>query len=1151
MTHEPTAFDLRGPLPTGTTLIEASAGTGKTYTIAALVTRYVAEGVARLEELLVITFSRAASQELRERVREALVSAQQALADPGAANRDDPVIGLLLQLPDRATVTERVRDAVAGFDAATIATTHQFCQLVLRSLGVAGDSDPGAELVETLTDLVDEVVDDLYLARFAGNPKPPITHAEARRLGQHVIGDPQSRIVPDELDPTTRPGARAELAVAVRAEVERRKRHQGLLSYDDLLSRLAEALHDERAPARARMRDRWRVVLVDEFQDTDPVQWRVISRAFTGHATVTLVGDPKQAIYAFRGGDVVAYLDAARHADSNATLAFNHRADPALVRSLQAVLAGAELGDPMIRVHQVAAARADDRLAGAPSPAPWRLRVLERNADNVGPQGDLIPVDAARAAIAQDCAADISRLLSSGATWDGRPLTAPDVAVLVHERRPAALVQAALKELGIASVLAGAGDILQTPAADAWVSLLTAMEQPHRSGLVHAAALTPFVGQSAAGLVRGGEQLTDEVAERLREWALLWRGHGGIAAVLEAAEHRGLAARVLATVGGERLLTDLRHTGQLLHEAAVRERLGPSALLAWLHESREREASGTERTRRLDSDADAVQILTVHASKGLQFPVVYLPFEFESFVRSDDLVRFHDEQGQRCLDVAGAGPSWREHESRARAEDAGERLRLLYVALTRAQSQVVCWWAATINTPASGLHRLLLERQPGQPHVPPGRHLRSDAETVQALQQLSRLGGPTCEPARPESVATEPIPVGSPELTVRRLGREIDTHWRRTSYSGLIRIEDEQPAGTTSEPETVALDDEPEESTSDGGSDGIAGSGAGPSGTEGSEPNAIDILSPMAGLPAGAGFGSLVHAVLEHTDPQAPDLPDEVRRHVTEQARWWPVEVSPDELAAALLPMYATPLGPLAGDVTLAQVPQRDRLNELSFEFPLSGGDQTSPEPAGPESTPAGLAAGRAGRAWRADVRLREVGALIRAHLSDDDPLVRYAERLETPLLGDQVLRGYLSGSIDTLLRVPDPSSPGSHRYLVVDYKTNRLGDPTRPLTAADYGPAPLAEAMLHSHYPLQALIYSVVAQRFLRWRLPGCQPERHWGGVLYLFVRGMCGPGTPVIDGHRTGVFSWRPPVRLIEALSDLFAGGLPITGPEPAEQS
>ena len=169
------------------------------------------------------------------------------------------------------------------------------------------------------------------------------------------------------------------------------------------------------------------------------------------------------------------------------------------------------------------------------------------------------------------------------------------------------------------------------------------------------------------------------------------------------------------------------------------------------------------------------------------------------------------------------------------------------------------------------------------------------------------------------------------------------------------------------------------------------------------------------------------------------------------------------------------------------------------------------------------------------EVTLADVGALLEQHLVPGDPVLPYAARLQTPGLGGQSLRGYLSGSIDVVLRVPGADGP---RYLVVDYKTNWLGPTDAPLTAAAYSRDRLVEAMLHSDYPLQALLYVVVVHRYLRWRQPGYDPATHLGGVLYLYVRGMCGPETPEEDGHPAGVFSWQPPTSLVIALSDLLDG-------------
>jgi exodeoxyribonuclease V beta subunit len=1106
------SFDIRDPLPTGTTLLEASAGTGKTWTIGALVTRFVAEGVCPLEQMLVVTFGRAASQELRERVRAQLVEAERALAaDPSLpAVEQSDLIELLLDCDtdERALRHRRVTDALAGFDGATIATTHQFCSMVLGSLGVAGDTDSRARLVEDLDELLREVVDDLYLRAFAYADRDPVfTYSEALSIARTAVNDPQARLEPAAEDKDTPAGRRVSFANAVRDEMDNRKRRLGILSYDDLLSQLRDALEHPDAPARARMRQRWRIVLVDEFQDTDPVQWQVLDRAFSGHATMVLIGDPKQAIYAFRGGDVTTYLQAAETATTKKTLPVNWRSDESLLGSFQTMLAGAELGDPRIVVHDVTAHHDGSRLTGTPRDASFRLRVLRR--DQFGKRGsNPLLIGQVREHIARDLALDVRALLASGAQFDGRPLEPRDVAVIAYRHKDLSDARAALHAVGVPAVIAGGGSVFATPAAVEWLELLEALEQPHRSPRVRAAALTCFFGHTAADLDVGGDRLTDEVADSLRAWAEVF-AQRGIAAVLEAANVGGLPARVLSGVSGERRLTDLRHIGEALHEVALTERLGLVALLTWLRGqvAEARDGRGTERTRRLDSDAAAVQLVTIHASKGLEYPVVYLPALADRNVPKPSTPLFHDAEGQRCVAVGGpGGADWGDHVRRWADEESGEWLRLLYVAITRAQSQVVAWWAPSRNTPASPLQRMLVGRRPGLAEVPAEFANRSDDEVAEFLERWRAAGGPAPEPAEHADPGADPPRPALPALAARDFTRTVDVAWRRTSYSSLTHVEVASTVGgVASEPETVAKDDE--EVTT------VAPEAVSTGSTDGDRPGSV--LSPMADLPVGATFGSLVHAVLEHTDPDAPDLRRELLAHIDEQLVRWPVDLDRELLADALVAVCDSPMGSLA-PTTLREIPLRDRLREMEFELPLAGGDLA-----------------RSG-----DVRLGDLAAILRRHLPDGDPVRAYADALDHPALGDQSLRGYLTGSVDVVLRLPGP------RYVIVDYKTNWLGGYDAPLTADAYRPEALDAAMGHSDYPLQALLYAAVLHRFLRWRQPGYDPETHLGGVLYLYLRGMCGPDTPLVDGEPCGIFSWRPPVALVEELSDLLDGVVPAGG-------
>ena len=1080
-------FDLIGelPAPGTTTVLEASAGTGKTFALAALVTRYLAEGVATLDQMLLVTFSRAATQELRDRVRRQIADAV-AVFDGHKPVGDNEVLQYLLTGTDEELAARRtlLADALAGFDAATIATIHQFCNIVLTSLGVAGDTDAGVDVAESLEELVTEIVDDLYLSRFGRDrDEPMLSYNDAHRLAEAVVENPSTQLRPLDPEPGSIAALRVEFAHAVLAELEIRKRRRGILSYDDLLSRLADALEAQDSPARDRMSRRWPIVMVDEFQDTDPVQWQVIDRAFRGRSTVVLIGDPKQAIYAFRGGDIVTYLTAAAAAGDKQTLGKNWRSDAALVTRLQTVLRGAQLGDPRIVVHDVEPQHHGTRLAGAPHNDPFRLRVVTR--ETFGRSGTKpILIGDLREHIPNDLAADIGALLASGATFDGEPVKARDIAVIVEKHKDGRACFDALCAAGIPAVYTGDSDIFDSSACDDWLALLEAFDQPHRSGVVRAAASTMFFGMTAEDLAAGGDSLTDSVAETIREWADHAR-EVGISAVLQAAQLGGMSDRVLSWHGGERYLTDMAHVTQLMQDVAHREHFTLPALRDWLRNRRE-ESGSVERYRRLDSDAEAVQIMTVWGSKGLQYPIVYLPFAFNRNVQDRELVLFHEDD-VRCLYVGGKDtPDFGRVEVLGRTEAASDDSRLMYVALTRAQSQVVTWWAPSKDEHNGGLSRLLRDRAPGQTAVRErcDPKLITDEEALSRFREWEAAGGPVVEESvivTPPALPEAPAPTN---LSARHFHRTIDTTWRRTSYSGLVRSAQEK-AGVSSEPEIIELDDEV-------GDIALVTPAAG-----------TDLPSPMAELPTGAKFGSLVHAVLENADPLAADLTAELRATIAEHSVWWPVDVPADALAEALVPMHDTPLGPLADNLTLRQIGLRDRLCELDFEFPLAGCD------------------------------LADVGRLVGEHLPADDPLVGYVARLTDDALGRQTLRGYLSGSIDVVLRIPDGDS---HRYVIVDYKTNWLGEADRPLTAGDYTPARMAEAMLHSDYPLQALLYCVVLHRFLRWRQPGYDPQRHLGGALYLFVRGMCGPDTPVTDGMPAGVFGWQPPAALVVAVSDLL---------------
>ncbi|TFH74099.1 exodeoxyribonuclease V [Cellulomonas sp. HD19AZ1] len=1115
-------FDVCGPLPTGTTVLEASAGTGKTFTIAALAARYVAEGHARLPELLLVTFGRMATGELRERVRARLVATERALRDPGARTSDDPVVRHLAAVDDAELHRRRARLTVAlsEVDAATITTTHGFCQQMLRTLGTTaggGVVEPGATLLPDVADLEAEVVDDLYLAAYAGTDAPVLDVDDARAVARAAVSDHAAVLAPDEAPPGTPPDHRVRLARAVRREMVRRRRAAHVVDYDDLLTLLLAALTDPVTgpPAAQRVRARFRVVMVDEFQDTDQVQWQILRTAFHGHRTLVLVGDPKQAIYAFRGADVHTYLEA-RDVATTATLHRSWRTDAPVLAGLGHLLGGAALGDPRIVVHPVEAEHAGHGLDGG---APVVLRRVTRRA--VGAVGAVPPVAAVRALVARDVAAQTVRTLTTARLRDGdgwRAVLPGDVAVLARRNADALAVRDALADVGVPAVVSGLSSVFTTPAARDWLVLLSALAATGDPARVAAAALTPFVGWDGATLAVADDAAREDLADRLRAWSHVLAAQG-VAALLQATAAAGLHERLAARVDGERTLTDVRHVGEVLHAAAREHGLGAAALTEWLR-SRIDEAGGDyaeERSRRLETDAAAVQVVTVHAAKGLEFPVVLVPYAWDRWVDTTPAVlRYHDDDGTRRLHVGGRGsPGYEDARERDQAEQAGEELRLAYVALTRAAHQVVAWWAPSKNSATGALSCLVLGARDAEGRPPAAVPVPRDDHAAAAFDALAAGSGGTVVHEVVDGPAPvvrwQPAPAPAVPLEVAAWRRTVDAAWRRTSYSGLTAAaHDAAPhrAGVADEPEDPGVQDE---------ADGPVGTGS-PADADGA---LRDVPSPLADLPGGTAFGTLVHHVLEHVDTAAPDLAAEVQARCAEAAgAGAALGLEPDALAAALLPSLRTPCGPLLGGRALADVAPGDRLAELDLELPLAGGD---------------LAARRA-------ATLDDVAHLLRTHLAGDDPYRAYADRLAA-LHADErtrpgALRGYLTGSIDAVLRA---EVDGTTRYVVVDYKTNRLAPPDEPLTAWHYRPAALHAAMLDAHYPLQALLYQVGLHRFLRWRLPGYDPERHLGGAAYLFVRGMAGPGTPVVDGSPCGVASWRPPAALVVAVSALLDGAPP----------
>ena len=1333
------------PLPQGrTTLLQASAGTGKTWQIEGLVVRLVAEYLVPIDRILVITFTNAATAELRDRIRRRLVRARDALELPVEPAGDPIVLHLWSDAARRDDRRARLTAALSSFDLAPISTIHGFSQRMLDQLAFESGQEPGLELMTdpspVLARLVDDEVARVYavasaeeldlladmgwgreqLTRLAwamtkavepvleplpdyresseGSPLTPVgawldakstlltwlasddgrsaiealSDELARTRGKRLKGM-RASVIGDDLDGLTdwlrgtgmwssragssrapawtrnllpsalqnawtgtddelhsfegrvlfeRIGALFEeqdrlwpqplvsFAGRVRGRVSDELVVGGRLTYSSMLSRLAERIVAQRegrgldGPLARAIRARFDVALVDEFQDTDGAQWPVIEAVFRHPARrLLIIGDPKQAIYAFRGADVHVYLDAARVADRAATMRTNWRSDHGFIEAMNHVWwEGSDAFDLRDVDYVEVGSSAREHAAGirglpaqgARARRPFELRWLDGETLETG--GRLVTSKG----VGQDGAArlaalEAARLLGGGtelsrATGQGsdvawRRLEPGDIAVLVRTNQQAERVRQHLEGLGIPSVSAGRGSVLSSPALHWICSWLDAVADPARDRLARALATTPLFGWTADKLADALVTVDDrsrqdgparEAARRwerwlgsIRGWADAWSGRGFVRVFEAALDEFDVVRRLLSARQGERYATDLRHLVELCHAEERRTRIGPSGLAGWLRAAGSSASEGSDDAQalRLESDARAVQLVTIHKSKGLEYPVVLLPFGWADFQPSAGRgpVEYHREVDGRTtvrlnLEMPGGIGRSRAIEQAA-SETRQEQLRLLYVALTRARHHCVAWLGplgkAGADTGSHALGRIVLRERdadgrpvPGErcPRFPTSGFRGADkaeqaarahdlvwGEVQRRLDRLADSSGQTVgwstepPPEVPEPLVLQGEPTA--ELAARAWPRDrsLRSPWQVSSYSSMVAgrtfdAEEPQRAHESAPPGGPALDEDLD--------DGLQVELAEPF------PSAAGLDAPIdtSELAGGTEVGTWAHTVLENLDFQRC-LGRDGRELLTLLsdlgARCGVRDPRQHELLAAALPtVLDTPLdgGPtrLPTGFSLRDLQASDRLDELGFDLKLGdgnrwrGGPGARPGRVNDEGARLALESRLGERRWGGDEWLRAV--LDRSRLEDRPVLPRIA--------------GILTGFVDLTFRTE--LTGGGHRYYVCDYKTNRIGPIGQRWDSRWYHYAQpwMAWEMAHHGYYLQALLYTVALHRTLRQRLPGYRYDTHIGGHLYLFLRGMAGPEAPRDGGLALGVHSDRWPASVVLGLDSALCG-------------
>lgn len=1114
----------------GVNLIEASAGTGKTYTITILYLRLVLEAGLPVESILAVTFTTAATAELKSRIRVQLRQALDIL-DGAPVDARQATLAELIGRLDPVVARRRLRAALRDFDTAAIFTIHGFCQRILTDMAFETQSLFDARLIEDQTDELLRFADDFWrryiqelprevqghvlehklfpdmlltLIRAAGTDaavlpvveKPDLAavlahgakaFARARRLWDRaaiqaaltaaqlrknsykpeafpaLLDEVQAyleagRCLPmaascqklrrsrleqsltqksdrralelDFFDACEQVGGchdsldqymtwlKSEFIGTWRRDFQRLKERRGIMHFDDLLLKLRRALTSPGADRLIQaIRLRFRAALIDEFQDTDPIQYAIFGRIYMG-GPLFLIGDPKQAIYSFRGADFATYLRAAHGiAPEHAfTLNTNWRSVTSLVQAMNTLYENVR--DPF------AGANIDYR---AVAPAPGA-------AD--GPDKPLTfwllpqPVDTGQATdqAIRAVGAEIQRLM----TEDGR--SPQDMAVLVRTNRQASQVRDGLSAMGITCVLLSDASVFASDEALELEILLHALAAPHRSEYLRAALATDLLSYSSADLAAldTDERAWDTLMERFRSYHERWITAGFMRMFRELLDREEIPARLSRLSRGERRITNLMHLAELLHLAEREADLGMEALIAWLGLRRCQEDEAHEL--RLESDRDAVRIVTVHKSKGLEYPLVFCPFAWSTTTLKRPYTYHEDDR--RVVDLVAGEKS--EAQKRARNEHLAEDMRLLYVALTRARERCYVVWGCIDRSQGSPLAQLL--------HG--GEIPKTVSEIRAQLQNLSRANTHIAvhDPPTPASITLAAPPTPAP-LEPRPFGGTIDHSFRIASFTALT---------------SAAHDTEPHDH--DQARPGVL-----------LEPAPPSIFS----LPRGARTGVMLHSLLEHTDFTAPptrpaDLSALLQAHGFEQV--W---------ASPVLDMLHTVLNaPLDGrNLRLASVPMAARLTELEFHLPLT------------RLTPASLARALAAAA-------PELPPGFPDSLADLD----FEEQ-----------RGYLRGFMD-LVFVAD------ERWYLIDWKSNHLGENTQ-----DYHPAALEQEMVRGHYILQYHLYALALHRYLSRRLPDYDYTRDFGGVFYVFLRGVDKAGA-------TGIHRARPSFATIQNMERML---------------
>ncbi len=1161
----------------GVSLVEAGAGTGKTYNIASLYIRTILEKKLMPGNILVLTFTNAATAELKTRLRNRIKDSIEVL-EKGSSN-DEFLSGLSKQY-DKSAIP-LLKKALYEFDEAEISTIHGFCQQLIRENALTFNISPDFEVLTDDTALLQEVIDNYWRNFFKTNdseyvqslqyfvvesglnPDKLRSYCEAKIKKNYSVLIPETKeiskledkfekakkafnsikevfekekqslislfesgvmngqqykksyfyryieefskwlssdIVPllpfhkiklfsgdtedwvkqnntpphfefvshvnaylDSLEPFKHlSSSLIKNAIStIINEFDSEKTRLEVLNYDDLLSMVATQIQDKESDFIKILRSKYPVALIDEFQDTDPIQYSIFKPVYTDSESTALfmIGDPKQAIYSFRGADIHTYIEAKKdaHPEQVYLLEDNYRSNPVIIDAVNTLFSNQEniflmdevdfnpVSFPDSRDPEVSFLELDSKRI-----TPLQLLKLSPDSNRAGDM---------RKAISDSVASEVVRLLSDNYQIEGKKVKPGDIAILVSKHLQASEMQASLTNVGVKSILRTRSSVFKTPESEELYLILSAVADVTFEDQIRAALSTQTIGFTASDI---SSLLEDETGwskayDQFLKLNKTWRTKSFSVMIEELIQAFNVEQKLSTFENSERRITNVQHIIELLKKADTEHQYTPSGLLRYLLNKQSDSSNGNdEELVRLESDDDLVQIVTVHSSKGLEYPVVFCPYLWKGIeIKDENPFSFYDS-GETYLDLGTIDPQRKENRLKKVKEDLAEEIRLNYVALTRAKSACFVYVLEESGSELSSLAvlsegvEIVEKRIEDKLFNDSNKYKRlHPKESFKVLEGIQSLEKESVIEVREAALETNNVsflqnekPLIPAAKTFNRKG--LDKIRSITSFSALSgMLTDER-----STLDDYAFDyDEINQSDTELLTNGI---------------------NSRFSLPKGAKTGTLLHTVFEEVDfadlSTVPVVVESELHRLGFEDQW-------KQTVEALIEDSISHV--LFSDFQLACLKKGNYLVEMEFHFPVDA------------------------------ISAHKLLSIIRGQEMTD-----YYESID----------GYMKGFIDLIFKYEG-------KYFILDYKSNFLGD-----NQEDYSYTRLKEEIYHSNYDLQYHIYTVALHRFLTQQANDYNYETHFGGVIYLFLRGI------ERNQKGSGVFFEKPNFDVIKQVDRLM---------------